>query len=198
MINRRDVIASGLAVSLLARSSAASIAGAAPAAGTATVQRFVADVRFPEARAAARAAGNRGAAIQSLAEDVTPLYESLAAAWRSAPFALAGLTTKNAFFVIERLAWERGLRTVYRGIHLRDADDRFRHELLGSPAWVGRVGFDEAPEAWAAVLGHELAVWSPEPVERPAVTSSQALPGADRTTLASWLLVPKGAIRQRG
>jgi hypothetical protein len=193
MIRRREFVASGLAVSFLSRAAAAGLAGPAPTAKTRTVPPFVADQRFLEARVAARAAEARGAAIRWLAEDVTAVYEWLDLAMRAAPFAISGMTSGNALFLIERLAWEHGLRTVYRGLHARARDGRHAHDLLGASALV-RLIDDRAASNWAAVLGRELAAWAPDPVHRAQVVRSQAIPCADGATLASWLLVPKGEL----
>jgi hypothetical protein len=114
MINRREVIASGIAVSLVAQSSAARLAGLAADDGARPVLHFLADAGLTEARAAADAAAAGGASIVWLGNDLTPVYEWLDLALRPAPFAIAGMTSAHEFFVLERLAWDRNLRTVER------------------------------------------------------------------------------------
>lgn len=190
MIGRREAIASGLAVSLLARSSATRAFGALSATGR-VASDFVADERFGEAREAASAAEAGGATVRLLADDITRLYQSLDLGWRSAPFAIAGLTAGNVSFVIERLAWARGLRTVYRGIHHRLRDGRFEHELIGSPALLRRI---DAPAGldWT-VLGSALAGPASGLPDRPICSPAIG----DLTTLVSWRLVPKGEIDRR-
>src|SRR5690606_33719600 len=194
MINRREVIASGLAASVLA-AAAPSLAGSAGMSSARAVRLFVADSRIPESAVAARAAELRGAAIGAVPGDVTRLYESLDLAWRRAPFAVAGLTTKSTLFVIERLAWERGLRTAYRGIHRRRRDGKFEHALAGSSALLDRIGLGTEPgdlgiaSAWVAAVGRALAEWTADrPDHRPAM--AQTLPGEPEAA-ASWLLVPR-------
>lgn len=196
MTNRREVVTAGLAAALLARTSAAGLAGGGAFAGDAAARSFVADERRAQALAAARAAAARGASIRPLGGDVTRLYESLDLAWRAAPFALAGLTTPNALFLIERLALDRGMRTAYRGIHRRAADGRYEHELLGSRALIHHV--DVRTEAWGAALGHALAVWRGDAPPGAAIVAPLAAPGAappggdaDGAPLVSWLLVPR-------
>ena len=49
-----------------------------------------------------------------LGTDVTPVYTRLDLELRPAPFAVAGLTSAHHLFVLERLGWDRGLRTVRR------------------------------------------------------------------------------------
>src|SRR5690606_24267590 len=158
------------------RASAANLAGAAPGWGAAAVPAFVADRRYPEARTAARAAAARGAAILDVALDPTGVYESLDLSLRSSAFAIAGLTASNALFVIERLAWEHGLRTLYRGMHARAAGGSVEHELLGSTP-IRRADLRSTP-GWAAALGRALVEWSPDPRIGRQVQLSQTVPGA--------------------
>lgn len=199
MINRRDVIASGVAASFLAHTSAItgaaariSDAGGSARRGPRTPQ-FVADQRFHEAGEAARAAVDRGAVVRLLEDDtraLTGLYESLDAAWRSAVFPISGLTTRSVFFVIERLAWERGLRTVYRGFHRYGEDGGLMHELLAPRAVLRRVAGWTQP-GWPGALACVLVDLANERPDVRPIAPLQTAPGADGTALASWLLVPK-------
>lgn len=191
MINRREVIASGFAVSILARASAASLSVPESSEGWLRVPYFVADERFSEAREAARAAAaGGGLSTMTLAADVTAVYESLDRAWRSAQFAVSGMTTSAALFVLERLAWERGLRTAYRGIHHVTSGRPVRHELFGSTERLR--GLRSEPGPWGIGVGRTLAWWSRgEATGTETGLFSQLLPRADRTMLVSWLLTPK-------
>jgi hypothetical protein len=112
MINRRELIASGIAVSLAAQNSAAKLAGFAANNGAEPALHFLADAGLIEARAAADAAAASGANVVWLGNDLTPVYEWLDLALRPAPFAIAGLTSAHDFFVLERIAWDRNLRTI--------------------------------------------------------------------------------------
>jgi len=116
MINRREVLVSGIALSVLAQQSSANTIAAPRNTADRLVSRLIADERFRAARNAAHSAAANGISVHWLAEDVTPVYESLDLAWKSTSFAIAGLTTPNALFVIERLAWDRGLRTIRQNI----------------------------------------------------------------------------------
>ncbi|HEY5565777.1 MAG TPA: hypothetical protein VIM81_00845 [Gammaproteobacteria bacterium] len=191
MITRREVIGSGLAVSMLARTSVASVSSADSQANWLPVPYFVADERFGAAHEASHAAAGSGAAIMTFPGDVTALYESLDLAWRSARFAVSGMTTTAALFVLERLAWERGLRTAYRGVHRPTSEGSMRHELAGSSELLRRLA-GEHDSHWASRVGRELAWWSPAKASGGEATLlSQMLPCAHRATLVSWLLTPK-------
>jgi hypothetical protein len=191
MINRREVIASGLAVSILARTSAAGLSTREPSAESLRVPCFVADERFSEACEAARAAAAGGvASTMTLGADVTAMYESLDQAWRTAKFAVSGMTTSAALFVLERLAWDHGLRTAYRGIHRVMSERRVRHDLFGSTERLRSINNESG--SWAARVGQTLARWNPrEAIATQPVLLSQLLPSADRTMLVSWLLTPR-------
>ena len=66
------------------------------------------------AHPAASAAEACGAAVIWVGADVTPAYTRLDLELRPLPFAVAGLTSAHHLFVLERLGWDRGLRTVRR------------------------------------------------------------------------------------
>ena len=53
-----------------------------------------------------------------MAGDMTRFwYDDLYHRWRQAPVAIAGLTAHGALFCLERLAWEKRMRVVYRREH---------------------------------------------------------------------------------
>lgn len=112
MLNRRELIATSVALGLTAQRAVGRPAEGA--AGAPPVAQFVAAADLIEARLDAEAAARQGAAVVWIGRDLTPAYEQLDLAWRRAPIAVAGLTTGRDFFVLERLAWDRGLRTVRR------------------------------------------------------------------------------------
>jgi hypothetical protein len=195
MIGRREFLASGFAASLFVHPSTAAVARGV-AARSPSAQQFVADHRFPEARSASRAAALHGVALRPVPDDITGLYQWLDVSMRADPFPIAGITTGNTLFVIERVAWERGLRTVYRGRHWRVADGQFRHQLLGTAALTGRIA--AAPESgWAGVVGSTLAAWAPGREDPSQFVTVQSIPGADGESLASWLMVPKSGLGLR-
>ncbi len=166
MINRREIMASGLALTMLGRRSAAQAGTSGQESAAGAVPVFIADARFAQARAAARTAAARGAAIRFTNGDITPVYEYLDLALRETTFAISGLTSQNALFVLERLGWDRGLRTRVR---------------IGS----GREG------DWAAAL---ISILDGAPAASLAPArrlSLPPLPGTGGGKLAAWLLVPR-------
>jgi hypothetical protein len=71
---------------------------------------IVADTRLAESRAFAGDAAWSSARIAWFDGDVTDVYAELDLLWRRAPHPVAGLTAPGAFFCLERLAMDRGLR----------------------------------------------------------------------------------------
>jgi hypothetical protein len=117
MINRRQFIEAGLAVS--------AVGGLAAVAPCAADERFLApgvalravvfDERFAAARHFAEAARRRGLAPYATRGDVTELwYSRLHPLWRRERAAVAGLTAYAALFCLERLAWDHGMRVIRR------------------------------------------------------------------------------------
>jgi len=105
MIDRRNVLKWGAVVPVL---------GALPYTALATtpegLDAFVLDRRFQQS-----APESLGVAIHAIDGDVTALwYETLDPVWRKPGFVLGGITGRDALFVLETLAPDRGRRVVSR------------------------------------------------------------------------------------
>lgn len=168
MIDRRRLIASGTAASLiaalvsapLARARAAVLgpAPAGPPAGPpatpdgwdeylssdriAALRLVLFDERFAAACRFGKAMRRRGLPVRAIRSDVTDVwYSRLYPLWKREPAAIAGLTAYAAMFCLERLAWDHGLRMT----------------RLGAPTTqVGALAAHERPEQPGAV---ELHSW---------------------------------------
>lgn len=76
------------------------------------------DARFVAGRVFGEAMCDRRVPVAGYLGDVTPVwYTQLDPVWRHAPIAVGGVTTAGALFCLEHLAWEHGMRVVYRGTH---------------------------------------------------------------------------------
>ena len=112
MTDRRQILKAGFAGSLLPLGA---LGSAARAAEPLSIHRAVYDSRFAAARAFAAQAKLRGWTTAAIQGDVTDLwYHDLHARWRQGPAAVAGVTAANSLFVLERLAWDAGLRVTSR------------------------------------------------------------------------------------
>jgi hypothetical protein len=165
--DRRDFMAmSGGALSALTALAAHS----RPAHATPSPLVIVADMRIPASRAFAAEAARSGGRIAWIDGDVTDLwYGELDLRWRSDKVAVAGLTEYGAFFCLERLAMDRGLRTAFKCEH--------RREGAGWAAQVARV-------ALSARGPHRLAL----PMQQRGAAGRPPL-------LISWVLAPKTGLR---
>jgi hypothetical protein len=155
---------------LTAAPAAAGLASArAEAAGRGEVKAFVFDERFAPALALAEEMKARGLALHAIRGDVTDLWiGKLDAAWSGAAQPLAGITDANALFVLERLAWDRRLRVVYRA----EAPDGV-----------------EAARAWSATAARALlqgAAWRVTEAPEPAMSQFGGAP----TQLFAWVIAP--------
>jgi hypothetical protein len=200
MISRREVMACGIALTLLARTATSADGASGPGGRRRGRIVFVADGRIRAARTAAASAAGTGASLRSFTTDITPVYEWLDLSLRTEPMCVAGLTTAHALFAIERLGWDRGLLTVYRGLHREGRGSAPSHALAGVPALVERLEHLErlGGRDWPRHVGRILTEAVPGPVERAHIVTSQQLPSHDDNVLVSWLLAPRAALRGAG
>ena len=112
MTDRRQVLKAGLASSVL---PVGALASAARAAQPLKIHRAVFDSRFAAGRAFAAEAQAKGWTTTAIQGDVTDVwYHHLHARWRKGPAAVAGVTAADSLWVLERLAWDAGLRVTSR------------------------------------------------------------------------------------
>ncbi len=112
MVDRRDLLKAGLVGGVLPLGA---LASAAHAALPLQIHRAVYDSRFASGRAFAAEARARGWTTAAIEGDVTQLwYHQLDGRWRQGPAPIAGVTQENSLFVLERLAWDAGMRVITR------------------------------------------------------------------------------------
>jgi hypothetical protein len=136
MARRREFLQAGLAVSALplltqsglrrsdiAWGGESTVAARAEALLTLRVQKVIVDTDLSESRVFAREAARFGLATSSFTGgDATSLwYHELDPIWRERPCTIAGLTRFGPLFVLERLAWDRGMRVLYRAEHKQNS-----------------------------------------------------------------------------
>ena len=115
MASRREFLQAGLAASVLP--IAASAGESAPEAldKAPSFYKVVFDERFPASVAFAGEMKKLGMPVHGIKGDITDLwYYDLYERWKQGPVAIAGLTAHGALFCLERLAWDHGMRVVYR------------------------------------------------------------------------------------
>lgn len=83
--------------------------------GTPAPFRAIFDERFDAGHRFAREAIARGWEARSIRGDVTSIwFHELAVRWRQGPAPIAGLTTTQSLFVLERLSWDVGMLVTAR------------------------------------------------------------------------------------
>ncbi len=110
--------------------------------------------------------------MRRISGDITGLwYGELYDRWRSAPFALAGMTDRMALFCLEQLARDARMRVVYRMAHPQT---------------------EEAAPDWAAEAAQTLLA-APLPTGAASGAPALAESAADEHTLFSWIIAPAPA-----
>lgn len=112
MSSRREII-QFLGAGLMVTPSLALASEPSPRTSRA-VERILVDERFPESEAFAGVAPSvRGAAVLRFRGDLTEIWmHDLDGLWKARPAAIAGVTGRDALFVLEQLARGPGLRVV--------------------------------------------------------------------------------------
>jgi hypothetical protein len=116
-------------------------------------------------------------------------YDELDLLWRQRRAPIAGLTRHGPLFVLERFAWDRGMRVVFRGEHSSGPATVVSHELRGGEeavAAASRLVASGADWAEALALASMLADPRPGPVRARTFTSAGPLSSGER--LYSWVI----------
>jgi hypothetical protein len=200
MASRREFLQAGIAALALPISAHAALSPAAGAPEDAIaftpLYKVVFDERFPAGVAFGAEARSLGLPTHSIRGDITDLwFHDLDAQWKKKPAAVAGLTAQGALFCLERLAWDHGMRVVFRGDHQYLPDGSIEHVLTG-PEGVVRQGANleqDDGDDWA-VRVLRLVVEVPEGHSTPAKAMihgrATAPAGAEPEGLISWVIAP--------
>jgi hypothetical protein len=120
MTKRRHFIKCGLTFSTLPITSLSSFmmtntAVAAPEWAKIRLESFVADLRYAESVATAQTFKNQGVPVAEIIGDMTELWiQQYSRQWKQKPMSLAGVTGKDALFVLETLAMDYGMRVIFK------------------------------------------------------------------------------------
>ncbi len=201
MIDRREFVRLGLLSSLpvcgglaaIGQNSKATDAGALRLEG----RVIVIDPRsIPAAHLAKllEAAGARTVAIES--GDITDFWFTyLDRQWRELPVPVCGMTDYPALFLLERFAWDRGLRVVFHAKHQPLSARSVSHTLTGPSITVGEVrGLIESRSWDRAIMtafANSESDLSPTRIDR--ATGHYRMADADLLEpLYSWVIAPRG------
>jgi hypothetical protein len=116
-------------------------------------------------------------------------YDELDLLWRQRRAPIVGLTRHGPLFVLERFAWDRGMRVVFRGEHSSRAGTVVVHQLHGGDEAVTTALQLVASGAdWAEAMGLAAMVAHPHtgPARGLAFTSPGRLTAGE--PLYSWVI----------
>jgi hypothetical protein len=194
MVNRRRVLQGGIAVTSLPL--VANVAWGALPEPPLAFYKVIFDERFEASRRFGAEAQRMGAPVHAIQGDITQLwYDDLYARWRNGAAPIAGLTAHGALFCLERLAWDAGMRVVYRADHKPTTDGSIRHSAQG-PAEMLRAasGLRDAQDwscyAASVVLGCPAVV--PGKKKRAVFADASTAVNEDGQALISWVIAPRG------
>jgi hypothetical protein len=199
MASRREFLQVGIAALALPISAHAALSpsGAASdsAAAVTPLYKIIFDERFPASVAFGAEARSLGLPTHSIRGDITDLwFHELDAQWKKKPVAVAGLTAQGPLFCLERLAWDHGMRVVFRGDHQYLPDGSIEHVLTG-PENVANLAasFEDDGDDWAARIAN-LVARVPEGPSTPAKATVHGRRINPRTResedLISWVIAP--------
>ncbi len=192
MVNRRKVLQGGIAVTSLP--IVANVAWGAVQPPPLAFYKVIFDERFDASRRFGAEAQRRGASVHAIEGDITPLwYDDLAPRWRSGAVPIAGLTAHGALFCLERLAWDVGMRVVYRAEHEPNADGSFRHSAEGPTEMLRAASGLRDAQDWSCyaasvVLGCPAVI--PGKKKREVFADASAAVDGLGQSLLSWVIAP--------
>ncbi|MBI2992843.1 MAG: hypothetical protein HYY48_01545 [Gammaproteobacteria bacterium] len=154
--------------------------------------RVIFDERFGHSLAFAAQAERLRVLTRAIRGDVTDVwYNDLDPRWGEGPAAIAGMTTGDSLFCLERLAWDRGMRAVFRAERRCPPAGHIEHAIRGPENLLHRVGdLAEAGANWPGQIAHWFTRF-PESRSRTAeatVVTARAHAAADRVPLVSWVI----------
>jgi hypothetical protein len=150
------------------------------------------DLRFADSIAFARRVESLGVAVHAIEGDMTRVwYDDLYHRWRSGPAAIAGLTAHGPLFCLERLAWDHGMRVVFRAEHKFSSAACVAHELTGPVVMLDEASGLDMSETWAARIA-DVVTRCPRGRAEIASTALSLGQRAGRAedSLYSWVIAP--------
>ena len=192
MTSRREFLQIG------ATASALSFAGRAAwgaglslhdsSASSVALYKVLYDTRIPASVAFARRAESRGVPTYAMTGDMTRFwYDDLYHRWLAEPAAIAGLTAHGPMFCLERLAWDQGMRVVFRAEHTPSENGLIHHAFTGPADVLHEAQKLAAGSSWCEGLA-DIAMRLPNGRNEIDSATAELPPHAD--ALYSWVIAP--------
>lgn len=151
MIARRTFVQGSLAAAALAASHGRTASAASPGHAIARYFKVLFDPLHEASLQFAAAIRDLGAIPQATGANVTDLWvQELSPRWRESPAAIAGMTLYPAFFALQMMARDVGMRVAYRADHYFH-DGYVEHHLDAPRALLARGQMlIQARDLWGA------------------------------------------------
>ncbi len=168
-------------------------------ASTASFRPHVAmvDTRFPESVRFGAELSRNGVALHETRGDVTALwYVHLHPLWKQRPAAIAGLSGYGPMFCLERLAWDHGMRMIFRGEHRPLPHNAVEHRLAAVPARnavLAPLAHDWPKDLAARVLALDPSLPTSGLAEQRSITAARSAKRTTNETLYSWVIAPRAS-----
>lgn len=193
MTNRREFLQAATAL------SAVPIVGRAAFAGTReriNLDAVIYDTRYMEAQQFGDRATRLGARVHEITGDITDLWQQeLLNHWQKKPAAVMGLTERPALFLLERLAWDHGLRVVFEAEHVLDNSGMSQHRVARTSNSRLLAELSNAGQGWPSVLANNLIEGNKSITGATNPThSAMAAHLHEPLTLYSWIIAPRSAV----
>ena len=199
MASRREFIGASFALSVSGAAGASLFPPMAAASEPRFLRldRFVFDHRFPEGVEIGRIVADQGLRRTGFSGDLSHLwYDCLDLEWKNQPRALAGVTTRDALFVLETLAADHRMRVVYRGVHEAPLDGYATHSLTGPKSLLACATPGGEAGSWETHIGRAMTrcpLGAPVAGELSLVTRVHA-PTSRMAPLVSWIIAPRTSV----
>lgn len=188
-----------MAVTLLPLDAAT--AWAAPSTGSSRdslavpLYKALYDTRFAASRAFGERMEAQGVATAAMAGgDMTALwFDNLHHQWKEKPVAITGLTARGPLFCLEQLAWEHGMRVVFRARHSATNDGAILHEIEGDSVLVDAAQRVAMQDGWAVGLSDVISHFPHTGGSKAQVQVHTARPSVqlpEDEMLFSWVIAP--------
>jgi hypothetical protein len=200
MTSRREFLQIGIAASTWSLATQAARAAGAGVREIATAShaepmplyKVIYDTRFPESVAFGSRAAALGAQVHAIDGDMTRLwFDDIYHRWKQAPVAIAGLTAHGPLFCFERLAWDQGLRVVFRAEHGRDTG-LLMHAVTGPTGMLGAAREAIARADWGVAMA-DVVTRCPSgkaEIDSFGVAAASAAGTLATESLFSWVIAP--------
>lgn len=187
MTNRREFLQAAAVL------SAAPLIGRVAFASGVALDLIVFDSRHAEARDFGAHAGRLGVPLRAIAGDITNLWQhELRNRLTVKTVAIGGLTERPALFLLERLAWDHGLRVVFEAEHEPDSRGCAAHRLVRTADSGLAAALDDAGRHWPAILADALIDGSRVRTRDFGPTDTGLAAHLEEPmTLYSWMIAPR-------